>query len=146
MAHYNFDKDLEDGLKAEDEVKELLKKHFNVQEPDIEKSAIKDYDIKIVSKNLTFEVKNDLMAEKTGNVAVEYESRKKATGISVTKADYWVYKFAGVFYMIETNRLKKELLENKNYWRSGVNGGDLGSNTMMFLVKVNEFKTWGIQL
>ena len=146
MAHYNFDKDLEDGLQAEEEVKELLKKHFNVEESDMEKLDTKEYDIKIVSKNLTFEVKNDLMAEKTGNIAIEYESRGKASGISVTKADYWIYKFAGVFYMVETSRLKEELLEKKNYWRSGVNGGDYGSNTMMFLVKVDSFKTWGIQL
>lgn len=146
MGHYNFDKDLKDGLQAEEEVKKLLKKHFNVGDSDIETLDTKEYDIKIVSKNLTFEVKNDLMAETTGNIAIEYKSRAKASGISVTKADYWIYKFAGVFYMIETNRLKEEVFEKKNYWRSGVNGGDRGSNTMMFLVKVDTFKSWGVQL
>ena len=146
MGHYNFDKDLKDGLQAEEEVKKLLKKHFNVGGSDIETLDTKEYDIKIVSKNLTFEVKNDLMAETTGNIAIEYKSRAKASGISVTKADYWIYKFAGVFYMIETNRLKEEVFEKKNYWRSGVNGGDRGSNTMMFLVKVDTFKSWGVQL
>lgn len=146
MGHYNFDKDLKDGLQAEEEVKTLLKKHFNVGDSDIETLDTKEYDIKIVSKNLTFEVKNDLMAETTGNIAIEYKSRAKASGISVTKADYWIYKFAGVFYMIETNRLKEEVFEKKNYWRSGVNGGDRGSNTMMFLVKVDTFKSWGVQL
>ncbi|HRI28272.1 MAG TPA: hypothetical protein PK715_09480, partial [Chitinophagales bacterium] len=145
MTHYNFNDDLKDGLDAENEVKELLKLHFNVADSDIESSTSKGYDLKINSLGLTFEVKNDLMAEKTGNIAVEYESRGKASGLSTTTADFWVYKFSGVYYMLETSRLKTELFSNKNYWKD-VTGGDWGSNTKMYLVKVPNFKSWGEQL
>jgi hypothetical protein len=145
MAHYDFNKDLKDGLDAENEVKELLKVRFNVTDSDIQSSTSKGYDIKIISLGLTFEVKNDLMAEKTGNIAVEYESRGKASGLSTTTANFWVYKFSGIYYILETARLRTELFTNKNYWKD-VTGGDFGSNTKMYLVKVPTFASWGEQL
>ncbi|PIY10223.1 MAG: hypothetical protein COZ18_06480 [Flexibacter sp. CG_4_10_14_3_um_filter_32_15] len=145
MAHYNFDKDLIDGLDAENSVKSLLKKKYKVSDDDIVSSTTKEFDIKIKSLNLTFEVKNDLMAEKTGNIAIEFESRGKPSGVSTTKADYWVYKFSNMFYIIERTVLVNELVNKGNYSRI-VNGGDYGSNTMMYLVKVEAFKSWGEKL
>jgi len=141
MAHYNFDKDLIDGLDAENSVKSLLKKKYKVSDDDIVSSTTKEFDIKIKSLNLTFEVKNDLMAEKTGNIAIEFESRGKPSGVSTTKADYWVYKFSNMFYIIE-----RTVLVNKGNYSRIVNGGDYGSNTMMYLVKVEAFKSWGEKL
>ncbi|MEY4926954.1 MAG: hypothetical protein RI894_1390 [Bacteroidota bacterium] len=37
------------------------------------------------------------------------------------------------------------MLVNKNYFRS-VTGGDVGSYTKMYLIKIDTFKTWGEQL
>jgi hypothetical protein len=48
-----------------------------------------------------------------------------------------------MYYLIDPIRLKAELFEYKNYTRE-VTGGDAGSNTSMYLVKVSTFKTWGL--
>ncbi len=145
MAHYNFEKDLADGLKAEEEARALIAVFFAVPIADITANTNKDFDFKINSSQLCFEVKNDLMAFKTGNIAIEYESRGKASGITTTKAQYWIYKFNNQYYLVKSDLLKKELLENKNYFRM-VTGGDPGSNTKMFLIKVTEFIKWSAKL
>ena len=38
-----------------------------------------------------FEVKTDFISHKTGNIAIEYKSRGKPSGISITKSDFYVY-------------------------------------------------------
>ncbi|MBK9017491.1 MAG: hypothetical protein IPM82_27490 [Saprospiraceae bacterium] len=143
--HYNFNKDLQDGQAAEREVAQRLIARLNLAEDDIEHSSSKGYDLKIISKGWTFEVKNDLMAERTGNVAVEFESRGKPTALSATTAEFWVYKFAGSFFAFKTETLKRKLFEEKQFFREVV-GGDAGSNTKMFLVKVSDFKSWGKEI
>lgn len=143
--HYHFQDDLKDGQQAENEVARLLAARFQVSETEIERSSSKGFDLRIGSLNRTFEVKNDLLAERTGNIAIEFECRGRPSGLAATTADYWVYKFSGQFCLIETARLKQELSVNKNFWKTVV-GGDPGSNTRMWLVKVAIFKTWGVSL
>ena len=58
---------------------------------------------------------------------------------------FLVYKFAGSFYAFRTEVLKKKLLEEKQFFREVV-GGDAGSNTKMFLVKIAVFKSWGKEI
>ena len=63
-------------------------------------------------KNKKVEVKRDFWTGRTGNIAIEFESRKKPSGILTTQADYWVFIFAGeyqdkVMLVIETERLKE---------------------------------------
>ena len=143
--HYNFDKDLVDGHAAELEVRQILMTRLNLVEDDIERSFSKGYDLKIISKGWTFEVKNDLMAHRTGNVAVEYECRGKATALAATTAQFWVYKFAEQFFAFKTETLKRKLFEEKLYFKDVV-GGDANSNTKLFLVKVEVFKSWGKEI
>lgn len=145
MAHYNFEKDLADGKLAEQEVKLLLAAYFKVPVDDVKDNNTKEYDLRIASQNLFFEVKNDLMANKTGNVAVEYESRGKPSGLAVSTAGHWVYKFSRMYYLFTLQKLKEELFEKKNYHKK-VSGGDPGSNTKLFLIKVTEFINWGTRL
>ncbi|MBI5916866.1 MAG: hypothetical protein HY842_15945 [Bacteroidetes bacterium] len=143
--HYNFNKDLEDGQQAELEVMERLMARLNLPVDDIERSTSKGYDLKVLSTGWTFEVKNDLMAAQTGNVAIEYECRGKPTALSATTADYWVYKFAGLFFAFRTEVLRRKLFEEKQFFKQ-VTGGDAGSFTKMFLVKVEVFKSWGKEI
>lgn len=143
--HYNFKKDLADGQAAELEVKQRLMARLDISEDDFEHSKSKGYDLKVLSKGWTFEVKNDLMAERTGNVAIEFESRGKPTALAVSTADFWVYKFAGSFFAFRTEVLRKKMFEEKLYFREVV-GGDEGSNTRMFLIKVTAFKSWGKEI
>ena len=92
-----FDIDLEFGCDYEDKLKEIF----------LSKEKI--------------EVKSDRMTHITGNAVIEFESRGKPSGISVTTADYWFYwvaeKETGI--LIPTTRLKK-IVEGAKV----VNGGD----------------------
>lgn len=146
MVHYNFGKDLAMGEQAQREAVEKIKIEFSGIEIDDRHSTEKEFDFKGTHNGieLTFEVKWDIMAEQTGNVAVEYESRGKASGISVTKAKYWIYKIKSKFYLIDTNRVKKGITD-KEYFRAVV-GGDAGSNTKMYLIKVPIFLSWGKEI
>jgi len=65
-----------------------------------------------IFKDKLLEVKRDSWVCKSGNIAIEYESRGKPSGISTTQADYWVHLFSGkyqdkVIYIFEVNRLKE---------------------------------------
>jgi hypothetical protein len=59
----------------------------------------------------TIEVKRDNWIYRSGNIAIEYESRGKPSGINKSLAEYWVFIFSGKFnddiiLIIETKRLK----------------------------------------
>lgn len=65
-----------------------------------------------IFENKKIEVKYDKLAYKTGNIAIEYESRQKPSGISITKSDYYCYVIANtvcddIFILIEVEKLKK---------------------------------------
>ena len=82
------------------------------------------------------EVKRDFLVGKTGNIVIEYESRKKPSGIAVTTADYWALVLDGegynhqVIIIIETDRLKEIAREHMG---DVVKGGD---NHTSLLVKI----------
>jgi hypothetical protein len=48
-----------------------------------------DWDFK--SDGVAYEVKSDRRAYQTGNLCIEYEHTQVPSGISITKADYWIY-------------------------------------------------------
>lgn len=63
-------------------------------------------------KEKLVEVKRDSWVSKSGNIAIEYESRGNPSGIATTEADYWVIIFSGgyqdkVMFVFETQRLKE---------------------------------------
>ena len=65
-----------------------------------------------IFKNATVEVKRDFWTGTTGNIAVEFESRGKPSGISKTKSDYYAFVLAEQFrdeviIIIKTSRLKE---------------------------------------
>ena len=81
----------------------------------------------------TIEVKTDFMADKTGNIAVEFESWGKPSGIAVTQARHWVFVIPNkIAIFVETNRLK-ELA--RNFYRDGrtIAGGDLNKSKMVLI-------------
>jgi len=144
--YYNFKKDLQDGQQAEREAIERLQIHFP-EVSDFRQSTTKGYDIEgnFDEQRITFEVKNDLMAHQTGNIAIEYACRGKASGLITTTANFWIYKFDNTFFLFETAVLREQLFIEKAYFRE-VTGGDEGSFTKMYLVKVVEFRKWGTEL
>lgn len=73
-------------------------------------------------KSKRIEVKRDSWVGRTGNIAIEYESRGNPSGIATTEAEYWIIIFSKeyedkVMLVLETNRLKevarKYFLEGK---------------------------------
>ncbi|WP_316841391.1 hypothetical protein [Pedobacter gandavensis] len=78
----------------------------------------------------TLEVKYDNKAPDTQNVAIEIEKVNPLggflpSGLSITEADYQVYKIDGVFYIIPTENLKNILKDlNREKVLIIVLGGD----------------------
>lgn len=114
MKHCNdFRKDLEVGKQGEEQIASIL--------------SMKEGD--------GIEVKRDLMAYKTGNMAIEYESRGKPSGIATTEAEYWAYIVEGseTVILVEVERLKSVA---RKYGRLVV-GGD-NNTSKLVLVPLNK--------
>lgn len=65
-----------------------------------------------IFSNKKLEVKRDNFICKTGNIAVEFESRGKPSGIATSQADYWVFILSGdlndtIILIFEINKLKE---------------------------------------
>jgi hypothetical protein len=65
-----------------------------------------------ILQNKKIEVKYDKIASRTGNIAIEFESRGKPSGISITEADYYCYIIANtkcddIYMLIAVHKLKK---------------------------------------
>lgn len=54
----------------------------------------------------TVEVKRDLLAEKTGNVAVEVSYNRQSSGIHTSLATYWAFVLSGEALLISTRKLR----------------------------------------
>jgi hypothetical protein len=81
----------------------------------------------------TIEVKTDFIADRTGNIAVEYESWGKPSGIAVTKARHWVFVIPNkIALFVETNRLKDIARRLYNEGRV-TTGGDLNKSKMVLI-------------
>jgi len=108
------------------------------------------YDIKFKGKiDFTVEVKEDFITKTTGNIGVEYHSRGKDSGINTTQAHFYLYKTHTSnskyeLLLMKTKELKK-IIKEKKYFRV-VNGGDFGSNTMMYIFKLDEIRRISIKL
>jgi hypothetical protein len=139
-GNYNFKKDLKIGKKGEDYIIEFLEnKGFKF----IERNNDKSFDILMEwrGKKIKYEIKTDVYPKDTGNMVIEFESRGKESGISVTKSHYYIYYYAHYdeIWLIRTKDLKKLIKENKLRY---VVGGDWKSNTKMWVIKKEEYRNW----
>lgn len=99
-----------------------------------------DYDLKILSKNgieITFEVKTDTSAY--ANVAIEFKSRGKSSGIYSTKADMYVIYFENenALYVADTGELRLWIAENSPAVKKN---GNNDSQTYLYLIPKSLFK------
>ena len=74
--------------------------------------------------NAKIEVKRDLLAHKTGNVYIEYESRGKPSGISTTEADYYCIVIKDKSYILISTKDLKELCRKYLNTDRDKRGGD----------------------
>lgn len=145
MGNYDFKSDLSETQKKEIDFAEKLNKHYGAVRVG-EFGKDNKWDMVFVSlkdgrSNISFEMKSDSMAKNTGNIAIEFHCRGKPSGISTSKADYYVYQIergkVSDYYLIGVLELKRIIAE-KLYFRK-VSGGDKGSNTRMYLFKLKVF-------
>lgn len=137
----NFKKDINIGEDGEGFIK-----HFLIDKGYKFISENKDYRYDLLmsykDKKVTYEIKTDVYVspeKDTGNLVVEYESRGKDSGVSVTEADYYVYYMPKLneIWNISMQDLRKLIIDNDF---KKVVGGDVGSNTKMYLIKRAKYK------
>lgn len=99
--------------------------------------AVMQYNGKI----FTYEIKTDIYPIDTGRMIIEFESRGKPSGISVTKADYfcYYYKNLGEVWNIKTSSLRAIVETFYDRVKILNNIGDVGSNTRGFAIERNNF-------
>ena len=101
--------------------------------------AAEDWVNDLFSNGKKIEVKNDLMAHKTGNIYIEFQSRGKPSGLAKTIADYWIYRInqSDFALIIEVNKLKQVCRE---FYKSGkylkVGGDDNTSKGFLIPIHV----------
>lgn len=135
MGKYTFSEDLKDSEASVKQVIEFLKEDGCT---DIQTNDDGRYDISYVTKDgkyKTAEVKHDLMWDKTGNVAIEYRSRGKASGIATSKADTWFYVLNQIYYC-PAGDLRAYLIQHWDRYRR-VKGGDNGTSDLVLLTLDN---------
>lgn len=139
----NFKEALQDSQQSVDYVKDYLQEKGYQILHEIDDSR---YDI-LCEKDgnqISVEVKNDLQYDLTGNVALEYLSRKKPSAICKSKADIWCYVLGDEIYEAYLPNLRYKLMNMLYFNKSGnfriVNGGD-DNTSEIILLKLELFKT-----
>lgn len=121
-----FSTDLKKGKIYENKALNYFK-YDAVEEPSKEDRAY--YDWKLTNKDeITYiEVKADFLGSKTGNFACEIEYNNEPSGISHTKANYYVIFVIGQMtecvYIVPTNQLREiskdcRLIKGGDGWKS----------------------------
>jgi len=112
MKDEDFKKTLAFGNSYEEILKELIPHQECIQ------SIKGEFDL--ILDGVKYEVKADRFMFKTNNVLIEYESNKKASGISITEADYYaIFEIDGdkyELYLVPVNEIK-QLIKEKMYKR-----------------------------
>lgn len=144
-----FKEDVEKGEWGEGEV---LKNIFLNKKEDciiefVDKLKTNSYDFKLSvdGKEVSYEVKTDSRctpSKDTGNMYVEFICLGKLSGISVTKADWFVMYFHELeeMWYIKTNKLR-ELICN-NAFPTASTGRDPATPTTGYLIKRKDFKKY----
>ncbi|ASE99899.1 hypothetical protein [uncultured virus] len=108
---------------------------------DLEYGQVREELVANMLQNKKIEVKSERDKwQKTGNIAIEYESYGKPSGINATEADYWFHNLCiedDVFctLVFSVDNLKK-LIDKLDYKRS-VSGGDHNASRM-YLLKLDK--------
>ena len=98
-------------------------KYNNDFKYDLKVSQVKEEALGEIFNSAKIEVKYDLKAHITGNVYVEYISRGKPSGISISEADYYCFCIKNTYHLIESKELKNKCRKYLNTKRDK-KGGD----------------------
>ncbi len=103
---------------------------------DLEVGQVAEKELANILSNEKIEVKRDLMAKKTGNIFIEYESRGKPSGIAKTEAKFYCIALEDIYIIITTAKLKR-LVRPYLFTTRDVNGGD-NNTSKGILFPINE--------
>ena len=116
MANLDFKTDLKLGNDGEGVIINFLERKGCSY---VDSNNDNKYDLKMITngKETTYEIKTDVFIAPiydTGNIFIEYESRGKASGISVTQADWFVtyFKYLKEIWFIKSETLKQIISES----------------------------------
>lgn len=125
-------KDIKIGEEAEKLVLDIFKL-YGIDCHKVIRSAFYDLKIEAFGLERFIEVKHDIMALKTGNIAIECFNTKqnKPSGITVTKADFWCYVLSDLSIHIATVQNIKTFMDLNKPKRIVENAGD--GNAMICL-------------
>ena len=110
------------------------RKKFDI---DLQYGKVREQLVADMLQDKKIEVKSERdMWQRTGNIAIEYESYGKPSGINATEADFWFHNLCvddDVFctLVFNVNNLKK-LIDKLDYKKS-VSGGDNNASRMYLL-------------
>ena len=110
------------------------RKKFDI---DLQYGKVREKQIAEMLQDKKIEVKSERdLWQKTGNIAIEYESYGKASGINSTESDYWFHNLCigkDIFctLVFNTESLKK-IITNLDY-KKVVSGGDNNASRMYLL-------------
>ena len=110
------------------------RKKFDI---DLEYGQVREQLVADMLQDKKIEVKSERdLWQRTGNIAIEYESYGKPSGIDATESDYWFHNLCvgeDTFctLVFNTESLKK-IINNLDYKRS-VSGGDNNASKMYLL-------------
>jgi len=98
-------------------------------------------------KNKKLEVKRDSWVGRSGNIAIEFKSRNKPSGIVTTEADYWVFVFSReyedkVILIVETQRLKE--VARKYAIKGSIKEMGDDNTSMAILIPIKEISNFAI--
>jgi len=104
---------------------------------DLQFGEMKEKELADILLNQKIEVKTDRKWKETGNIAVEFMSRGKKSGISITEAKYWAFildndnKIEGII-ILPIDSLK---LLSREYYSQGktTKGGDDNTSDMVLI-------------
>jgi hypothetical protein len=97
--------------------------------------------------NKKLEVKRDSWVGRSGNIAIEFKSRNKPSGIVTTEADYWVFVFSReyedkVILIVETQKLKNVAREYAKKGSIKEMGDD--NTSMAVLIPIKEISNFAV--
>ena len=98
-------------------------------------------------ENKKIEVKRDNWVGRTGNIAIEYKSRGKPSGIATTQADYWIIMFSKEYedkfmFIIEIQRLKE--LTKKYFNKGSIKKMGDSNTSSAVLIPIKEINNFAI--
>lgn len=117
MSTLKFKQDLERGKNAENVVCNLFGQYYDILPIEGYHPAydIACYHYGTFKKRFTIEVKNDIYAASSGNMAIEVFNcrQNKPSGVLATKADLWCHVMQDEIWMVNATTLLSHILKHR---------------------------------